>query len=415
MKKLKTVILIILIFSNIFITNNIYGDDFLEENNIEYNILEDVAAEPTKVPKLNSRSAIIYDRNSKVILYGKEENTKRAMASTTKIMTAIVVLEKANLSDVVEVSSKAAGTGGSRLGLKRGDKITVHNLLYGLMLCSGNDAAVALAEYVGGDISKFEDLMNQKAKELDLNNTSFKTPHGLDAPDHYTTAYELAKLADYALNIPEFLKIVGTKNYTININGNSKNLNNTNELLGNLNGVYGVKTGFTNGANRCLVTSTKRGDMDIICVVLGADTKKDRTQDSAKLIEYAFSNYQMIDLKKIVKDEFEKWKNNNFINVIKGSKEVIKYGFDDSKIGQYPVLKDEFKDIEVQISILKEVEAPVDLNKVVGEIRILIKEKELLKTEIVTIEMINKKGIYDYFKNFISGYNYYIQEAIKAE
>lgn len=188
--------------------------------------------------------------------------------TTTKIMTATVIIENCDLSQTVTVSKKAASTGGSRLGLKTNDKITIKDLLYGLLLCSGNDAAVALAETAGGDISGFSEMMNNKAKKLGLKNTNFESPHGLDSDGHYTTAYELAILSDYALKNKTFSQIVGTKNYTVTINGYPKVISNTNELLGNLNGVYGIKTGFTNGANRCLVTSCKRNDMDIICVVL---------------------------------------------------------------------------------------------------------------------------------------------------
>ena len=132
--------------------------------------------------------------------------------------------------------------------------------------------------------------MNKKAMCIGLKNSHFTSPHGLDAPEHYTTAYELALLTDYALKNNDFCNIVGTKSYNVTINGYSKSINNSNELLGYLDGVYGVKTGFTNGANRCLVTSIKRSNKDIICIVLGADTKKDRTKDSVKLINYAFNN-----------------------------------------------------------------------------------------------------------------------------
>ena len=140
---------------------------------------------------------------------------------------------------------------------------------------------------MGNTVENFVDMMNKKAKQLGLNNTNFVTVNGLDAEEHYTTAVELAKLTDYALKNDRFKNIVGTKNYTVTINGYGKAIDNTNELLGYLDGVYGVKTGFTNGANRCLVTSIKRGNMDIISVVLGADTKKDRTKDSIEIIEYA--------------------------------------------------------------------------------------------------------------------------------
>ena len=140
-------------------------------------------------PKLDSRIALVYDRNSGNVLYEKNGHKTTPMASTTKIMTSIVVLEKTNLKDTVVVDKKAAATGGSRLGLKTGDKLTVNDLLYGLMLRSGNDAAVALAVYVGGSIEGFAKLMNQKAAELGLKNTNFVTPHGLDSEKHYTTAY----------------------------------------------------------------------------------------------------------------------------------------------------------------------------------------------------------------------------------
>lgn len=235
---------------------------------LTFNLPVSFSSNNSDVSDINARSCIVLDRISKKILYGKNEFNKVKMASTTKIMTATVIIENCDLSQTVTVSKKAASTGGSRLGLKTNDKITIKDLLYGLLLCSGNDAAVALAETAGGDISGFSEMMNNKAKKLGLKNTNFESPHGLDSDGHYTTAYELAILSDYALKNKTFSQIVGTKNYTVTINGYPKALSNTNELLGSLNGVYGIKTGFTNGANRCLVTSCKRNDMDIICVVL---------------------------------------------------------------------------------------------------------------------------------------------------
>lgn len=295
-----------------------------------------------------------------VVLYGKKENERCKMASTTKIMTSIVVIENTkNINTKVKVSAKAAGTGGSRLGLHENDEVTVRDLLYGLMLCSGNDAAVALAEHVAGSVTEFANLMNKKAEELGLKDTHFVTPHGLDAEEHYTTAHELAQIADYVLNIKEIEQIVRTKEYTVNINGNSKNLNNTNELLGYLEGVYGVKTGFTNGANRCLVTSIKRGEMDVICVVLGADTKKDRTKDSIELIEYTFANYQMIDLKYMIEDEFDTLANKSKFYIEKGIDNNLKIDLEKNDITYYPVRKEEIKDITIEIEIKNKLEAPV--------------------------------------------------------
>ena len=278
-KRISKIFFVIILIMLLF-TTHIYADD---ENEIYENIIEESEKQETEAaassdtkPTINSRRYAVYDRLSGRCIYGKDENKQTAMASTTKIMTSIVVVENCNLDDIVTVTAKAAGTGGSRLGLHTDDEIKVLDLLYGLMLKSGNDAAVALAIHTSGSVEEFAKLMNQKAEELGLKDTNFVTPHGLDNSEHYTTAYELAKITDYALKNETIAKIVKTKTATIYINGNSMQINNTNELLGNVEGVYGVKTGFTNNAGRCLVTSVKRGDMDVIIVVLGADTRKDR-------------------------------------------------------------------------------------------------------------------------------------------
>ena len=277
------VILIILINSTIVFADLEDTEENVNINTIKQEVIQ-TTSNITDNPKLDSRIALVYDRASGRILFDKNGNKTTPMASTTKIMTAIIVVENSNLSDIVTIDSKSAGTGGSRLGLKKNDKITVNDLLYGLMLRSGNDAAVALAIHVGGSVEGFAELMNKKAKELNLTSTHFMVPHGLDMDGHYTTAYELAKMADYALKNEKLKAIVSTKTCTININNNPKVISNTNELLGSVSGVYGVKTGFTNGAGRCLVTACKRDSLDIITVIIGADTKKIRTSDSMKLI-----------------------------------------------------------------------------------------------------------------------------------
>ena len=294
LKKFLVIVVLILSISGVS-----YADEIELENFPIDELWTEIENSNTKTdePSLNSRAAIVFDRTSKTVIWGKSIDEKRAMASTTKIMTAILVLEYGNLSEQIEVCKKAANIGGSRLGLHEKDKVTLKDLLYGLMLRSGNDAAVQIAIHLGGSIEGFAEMMNAKAKELGLKNTSFVTPHGLDDQNHYTTAYELAVLTDYALNIKEFAQIVNTKTATIYINGNSTTINNTNELLGYLNGVDGVKTGFTNNAGRCLVTSTTRNNWQIISVVLGADTKKHRTKDSIELIEYTFDNYKQVNIK----------------------------------------------------------------------------------------------------------------------
>lgn len=205
-----------------------------EYDEVDYVWLEEEIskAKEDKTPNINSRSAVIFDRASKTVIWGKNENIEVPMASTTKIMTAIVMLENvSNLQEKVEVCRQAASIGGSRLGLKTGDTITYNDLLYGLLLCSGNDAATQIAISIGGNVSNFAELMNDKAEKMGLEHSHFVTPHGLDNEEHYTTAYELAIMADYALNIEKFAEVVRTKSYTVNINGYPKNINNTNELL----------------------------------------------------------------------------------------------------------------------------------------------------------------------------------------
>lgn len=389
----------------------VYADDENEEIiDITSSIIE-TSSELSNEPILNSRSAIIYDRTSGSILFGKNENEKRKMASTTKIMTAIIVIENANLDDVVTVSSKAANTGGSRLGLHINDKITVRDLLYGLMLCSGNDSAVALAEYVGGSIPEFATLMNNKCKSLELSSTNFVTPHGLDNDEHFTTAYELAVITNYALKNETFCKFVSTKNHTVSINGHSKNLSNTNELLGNLNGVYGVKTGFTNGANRCLVTAIKRDNMDLICVVLGADTKKDRTMDSIQLIEYAFNNFKMINIKEKIISEFNNWKlcNTSSFTVKKGISNNLDIFLADLSFDFFPVNCNQIDNINIYIYCNTTFEAPLQSNTAIGYLTVSIDNKNILSLDIYNSNGIIQKNYTDFFKFMLQNYTSYLE------
>lgn len=395
MKKILYSILIFLLILLNFST--VCADDVDNEVDFE-DTIEVTASNVSELPKTNSRRYIVYDRISKSMIIGKNEDVKSAMASTTKIMTTIVILEKADLNEKVTVSAKAGGTGGSRLGLKRGDKASVRDLLYGLMLRSGNDAAVALAEHVGGSVKEFAELMNEKAIELGLTNTHFVTPHGLDDANHYTTALELAKLTDYAMNNETFVKIVGTKSTTIYINNQSRQINNTNELLGVLNGVVGVKTGFTNNAGRCLVTETKRNNMDIITIVLGADTKKDRTKDSVNLIEYTFSKYKMYNLEEQIIKEFNKWKNINEkrILIIKGKTSNLKLALGAIEKATIPICDND--KIEYSINALTEVEAPVEQWNVMGTLTVKLNGEILENIDIVNVNEVQKRDWKDYFK-----------------
>ncbi len=374
---------------------NIMLTSSAQKNSNEGTVQEKKVAKPI----LNSRRYIVFDRTSGMEVYGKDYNKETAMASTTKIMTAIIVLENCdNLNEEVTIEEKAALTGGSRLGLKKGDKITVNDLLYGLLMRSGNDAAIALAIYIAGSKEDFADLMNDKANSLGLKNTHFVTPHGLDDPKHYTTALELAKLTDYALKNKKFAEIVKTQYASIKINGNEKELKNTNELLlANIEGVYGVKTGFTNNAGRCLVTAVKRNNMDLIIVVLGADTRKDRAKDTIKLIEYVTNNFKVENITNYVQEEFEIWKNINEkrIYINKSNSNLVT---EISQANIESVITDE--KISVETTSIAYLEAPVKKGTRIGTITIK-KGKEIIEElPILAKYDVYKKNIFDYFYIF---------------
>ena len=418
LKKVCSFILVFMFLFNFYYT---FADDIeylndetsISENTDIYESIE-ASSKDTNALNLNARSCIVLDRLSKKVLYGKNETSRVKMASTTKIMTATIIIENCDLNQTVEVSKKAAGTGGSRLGLKTGDKITIRDLLYGLMLCSGNDAAIALAEAAAGSVQDFSKLMNLKAKELGLENTNFESPHGLDSDNHYTTAYELAILSDYALKNTTFFNIVGTKSCTVTINGYPKNLNNTNELLGNLNGVYGIKTGFTNGANRCLVTACKRNNMDIICVVLGCDTKKFRTTDSIKLIEYAFKNFEYVDISKKIEEEFNIWKleNPNYFSINKGTTNNLELLYSNLEDSILPINKNKIPSINIQIYINNNFNAPIVKNDVLGRIEVTSNDILISSCDILSANTVDKKSIIDYTFEFFKIYSSILNSSI---
>ena len=416
MKRIFFIIFILFSILSFGISTLSYCDDIDDE-------VIDVNAEITssnasktqiKIPDTNSRACVVIDRNTNTILYGKNEKQKRKMASTTKIMTATIIIENCNLAETIEISKKAAGTGGSRLGLKTGDKITIKDLLYGLLLRSGNDAAVALAEYAGESIEGFAKLMNNKALELGLTNTHFETPHGLDSDKHYTTAYELAILSNYALNNATFAQIVGTREYTITINGSPKQLSNTNELLGHLDGVYGVKTGFTNGANRCLVTACKRNNMDIICVVLGADTKKFRTQDSIKLINYIFENFETVNIKELIENKFKNWKTENLNRIVinKGITQNINLEIENIDTAIIPVRRDLIDSINISITCPLYFEAPLTSHSQIGTINVFISDNINLNYKIYNPSEIKHKSWNIYLFEILKNYSHILNSAL---
>lgn len=401
-KRMLKLILYVTIFILLFI-NCSMAYNIEEETDYSVEEIVQTISNSTDNLEISSGYAIAYDRSSKSAIWGKNENTQVPMASTTKIMTAIVLLENCkDLNTEIEVCKEAASIGGSRLGLKTNDKITMNDLLYGLMLCSGNDAAIQISVSIGGSVENFAEMMNKKATDLNLSHTHFTSPHGLDNPNHYTTAYELALITDYALNIDKIAEVVSTKSYTVTINGYSKEVSNTNELLGYLEGVNGVKTGFTNGAGRCLVTSVNRNNFNIIVVVLGANTKKIRTKDSIKIINYIYENYELVNIEERIFNGYENWRQikEKQILVNKGAPSKIQTTLGDVEIKYYPIKKDNIKDVNIQIENIDYLEAPVEKDITIGEIKVFVGDQEIQKIYIHNKNKIEKKGPYDYIEQF---------------
>ena len=244
---------------------------------------------PVEVAAVSARKAIVLDGATGRVLFEKDAHSRSLIASTTKIMTALVVCERCNVLDRMRIPEEAVGIEGSSMYLQAGEILTIQDLLYGMMLRSGNDAAAALAIYCGGTIEGFAQLMNDKARELGLDGTHFANPHGLDAPNHYSTAKDLAVLAAYAMENPIFAMTVGAKSVTIG----SRTLTNHNKLLWRLDGANGVKTGYTRASGRILVSGVNRQGRQLICVTIDAP---DDWNDHILLLEQGFSQYRIAEL-----------------------------------------------------------------------------------------------------------------------
>lgn len=239
---------------------------------------------PLQTEAVSAKRAYVLDAATGRVLYEKNPHERGLIASTTKIMTALIVCEQCNVLDRMRIPKEAVGIEGSSMYLREGEVLTLQELLYGLMLSSGNDAAVALAIYCGGTVEGFVELMNDKARNLGLKNTHFENPNGLDSPGHYSTARDLAVLAAYAMENPIFRKTVSTKS----LRAGQRCLTNHNKLLWRVEGADGVKTGYTRAAGRILVSSAARNDRRLIAVTID---DPDDWNDHASLLESGFSRY----------------------------------------------------------------------------------------------------------------------------
>lgn len=401
----KFLAIVVIFVSFTLVSFESYADDFIED-------IESISVSAENQENINfeifSKCAIVYERNSKQILYDKNIYEKVPMASTTKIMTCILILENCDLESIISVSQTAASTIGSRLGLSVNDSISINDLLYGLMLCSGNDAAICLAEACSGSVDDFAILMNSKATELGLYSTNFVTPHGLDNDNHFTTAYDFAILTDYAIQNPLFKQIVGTEYYNVSINGVNKQIHNTNELLGSISGVYGVKTGYTSKAGRCLVSAISRDNLDIIVIVFGADTKNIRNSDSIKLINYVFSNYEAFDIKTLILDKYSEYQSYYLPYCsINKSFDSLETHLQDFDIEFFPVKKSDSRISFASLATF-DLDSPIEPGHVVGIIDVWVDNSKIYSVNIYSSAYIKRKDAIDYILFFFLQYkNFY--------
>jgi len=349
---------------------------------------------------LNAKSAILMDENTGTIMFSLNENEKMPMASMTKIMSMILIMEAIDndvikLDDEVVVSENAASMGGSQIYLKAMDKYTVKDLLKSVAMASANDSVVALAERTYGSEEAFVNKMNEKAKELGLKNTHFVNPHGLDADNHYSSAYDMAIMAKELLkheNILDYTKVY--EEYLKKSDGTNLWLVNTNKLVRFYEGLDGLKTGFTKKAGYCITATAKKNNMRLIAVVMGEDNIENRSQDVVKLLNYGFNSYRN--------------------NVIKSK---------DESIGKVKVLKGKQKSVDVvllkdatellnasqkksnysfKLNVDKVV-APVKKGDVIGNVTILDENNNIInKVDITVKENVLKANLWDLFKRRLS-------------
>jgi D-alanyl-D-alanine carboxypeptidase (penicillin-binding protein 5/6) len=336
--------------------------------------------------KLNAISAVLMDAANGRLLYKKNAFKELPMASTTKIMTCIIALENAELSDIVTVSSYAARMPDVQLNIRTGEQYYLKDLLYSLMLASHNDVAVAIAEHVGGSVEGFATMMNDKARMLGCNNTNFVTPNGLDAAGHYTTARDLAVIAAYAIQNKKFLEITNTSSYKFCelINRRSFTVSNKNKFLYMMEGAIGVKTGFTGSAGYCFVGAVKRTDRTLISVVLGCGwppNKSLKWKDTVKLMNYGIDNYKLRQI-------FE-YTDLAPVPVEKGVKKYVNLSID----GDLKLLMRDDETVSVKYEVSDILKAPVQANAIAGYANYYIDRELYARLPIYTAEEVLKLNL----------------------
>ena len=354
----------------------------------------------------NSESAIIMEQSTGKILFEKNAYEKRAMASMTKVMTMLLIMENLEngnikLTDEVTISKRAAGMGGSQIFIEEGEIVSVEDLLKGIAVASANDASVALAEYIGGTEENFVKMMNDKAKKLGLKNTCYKNSHGLDEEGHYTTAYDMAIVSKELLNHKDILKYSSLyEDYLTRKNGSKFWLVNTNKLVKFYKGVDGLKTGYTGSAGHCLTATMEKNGMRVITVVMKSGSTENRSSDTVTLLDYAFSMFYS----KVILNENEVL---GKVNISKGVKNTVDYVL---KVPVKAILgkHDDKMSYSYEINLKEDLEAPINIGDKVGNIVLYDENKKIVSEyDLYSNENVKKAGFFityiNNLKNITSG------------
>lgn len=339
-------------------------------------------------PSISAESAILIDSKTGRIMYSLNPDVKRPMASTTKIMTALLAIEHGDLDSIVKVKDNAVGVEGSSIYLEKNEEILLKDLIYGLMLRSGNDAAVAIAEHISGSVDKFVNLMNKKARSIGANNTSFVNPHGLHDSNHYSTAYDLAIITREAMKLDFFREVAKTKTWVASRNINQY-FSNKNDVIWQYEGGDGVKIGYTKASGRCLVASATRDEIQLIAVVINDGNW---FNDCYRMLDFGFENYKPALL--LSKGQFLKK-----IEILDGDRGYINLLCEDDLI--IPLKDDEKEKIKIVLNLSDSITAPVYRGQKLGSIQVFLEGKLLYTAEIKSKFELSKRSPKSNFIKFI--------------
>ena len=353
-----------------------------------------ISADALNEKDISAQSAVVLNSQTYEVVFEKNAYEKRSMASTTKIMTAVLAVESGKLNQIVSITPEMCGAEGTSIGLKSGYKISLYNLVCAMMLESGNDAANSVAIYLGGSLDKFAEMMNKKASAIGMKNTSFVTPSGLDSENHYSTAYDMALLGAYAMKNSVLKEISSTKSMRAELETPdiALSFSNHNKMLSYYEGSYGIKTGFTKKSGRCLVSAAEKSDGNFIAVTLNAPND---WKDHKILLDYAFESSKKQEAFFIVPDK---------ISVQGGTKNSVEISTDNES---FTFMYSEDVKIKQKIYMPKFVYAPVRKGETLGYVELIFNNEVIYKTNITAKTDVSqceetffpKQNIFTYLKN----------------